>query len=155
MGTLLRRAQGFDVKALSIRQPWAWLIVRPDLVGQEERAAALLDGKIKIIENRNWQTNFRGRFLVHAAKGMTRAEYESCSRYALERGVFVPPMAELDRGGVVGAARITGCVDSYCVRRPDQSRWFLGEFGFVIEDAEPLQFSAVKGSLGFFNVPEH
>lgn len=28
------------MKALSIRQPWAWLIVRPDLVGAA-RAAAL------------------------------------------------------------------------------------------------------------------
>ena len=48
------------VVALSIRQPWAWLIVNG----------------YKDIENRNWKTNFRGKILVHAAKGMTKAEYE-------------------------------------------------------------------------------
>jgi tetratricopeptide (TPR) repeat protein len=38
------------MKALSIRQPWAWLIVHG----------------VKDVENRTWRTNFRGRFLVHA-----------------------------------------------------------------------------------------
>lgn len=43
------------MKALSIRQPWAWLILHGG----------------KDIENRSWNTNFRGRFLIHAAAGMT------------------------------------------------------------------------------------
>jgi len=38
------------MKAISIRQPWANLIVHD----------------IKPIENRSWKTNFRGRVLVHA-----------------------------------------------------------------------------------------
>jgi hypothetical protein len=49
------------MKALSIRQPWAWLILHAG----------------KDIENRDWPTRFRGRFLIHAAKGMTRDEYEN------------------------------------------------------------------------------
>jgi hypothetical protein len=39
------------MKALSIRQPWAWLII----------------AGIKDIENRRWATNHRGPILVHAA----------------------------------------------------------------------------------------
>jgi hypothetical protein len=50
------------VKALSIRQPWAWLIVN----GQKD------------IENRCWKTHFRGKIYVHAAKGMTRGDYLAC-----------------------------------------------------------------------------
>ena len=46
--------------ALSIRQPWAWMILNAG----------------KDIENRSWQTDYRGRFLIHAAKGMTQDEYE-------------------------------------------------------------------------------
>ncbi|WP_206002040.1 ASCH domain-containing protein [Paraburkholderia aromaticivorans] len=38
------------MKALSIRQPWAWLIVKGH----------------KDIENRTWSTRFRGRVLIHA-----------------------------------------------------------------------------------------
>lgn len=48
------------MKAISIRQPWASLIV----LG------------IKDIENRSWPTSQRGIVLVHASKGMTRSEHE-------------------------------------------------------------------------------
>ena len=48
------------MKALSIRQPWAWLIV----CGH------------KPLENRSWPTPYRGPLLIHAAKGMARVEYE-------------------------------------------------------------------------------
>lgn len=54
------------MKALSIRQPWAWLIIRPDLTTPEQRAAALAAGHIKTIENRNWATNRRGFVLANA-----------------------------------------------------------------------------------------
>lgn len=37
------------MKALSIQQPWAWLIVNG----------------YKDVENRDWNTKFRGRFYVH------------------------------------------------------------------------------------------
>ena len=50
------------MKALSIRQPWAWLIVNGH----------------KDIENRQWRTHFRGKIYVHAAKGMTRGDYLAC-----------------------------------------------------------------------------
>ena len=49
------------MKALAIRQPWAWLVIYGS----------------KTIENRTWRTQYRGRFLVHAAKGMTRKEYDA------------------------------------------------------------------------------
>ena len=56
--------------ALSIRQPWASLFV-------------LKAGKN--IENRDWPTKYRGRILIHAIRGMTRAEHEtpSISRWKL------------------------------------------------------------------------
>ena len=56
------------MKALSIRQPWAWLIVRPDLTDPIQRAAAFAAGEIKDIENRTWATKHRGPFLVHAGQ---------------------------------------------------------------------------------------
>ena len=56
------------MKALSIRQPWAWLIVRPDLTDPAKRAAAFAAGEIKDIENRTWATKHRGPFLVHAGQ---------------------------------------------------------------------------------------
>ena len=48
------------MKAITVRQPWAWLLIQGT----------------KDIENRDWPTNVRGQVAIHAAKGMTRFEYE-------------------------------------------------------------------------------
>lgn len=121
------------MKALSIRQPWAHLIVHAG----------------KDIENRDWFTNQRGRILIHAAKGMTRDEYadvrEFCDRSA---NAFVPDFDALQRGGVIGSVEIVDCVAH------SESRWFFGRYGFVLRDPRPLPFVPFKGSLGFFEVPD-
>ena len=121
------------MRALSIRQPWAWLILHGG----------------KDIENRDWRTNVRGRVLIHASKGMTRDEYaggyETCQEIA---GLTLPRLERLERGGIVGAADIVDCVN-----RSD-SPWFFGTFGFVLRNVRPLPFTPYKGALGFFDVPE-
>ncbi|MNQ62267.1 ASCH domain protein [compost metagenome] len=66
------------MKALSIRQPWAWLIIHGG----------------KDVENRSWHTKHRGRFLVHAAKGMTKHEYQAARDYARECGVEIPALRD-------------------------------------------------------------
>jgi len=124
------------MKALSIRQPWAWLIVNDH----------------KDVENRTWSTNYRGRVLIHAGKGMTRDEYDDALATALHVGYrgFFPPREQLDRGGIVGAATIVGCA------HPDRrtSPWHMGgQYGFELACPKPIPFVACKGALGFFNVP--
>ncbi|WP_199031331.1 ASCH domain-containing protein [Ralstonia sp. ASV6] len=144
------------MKALSIRQPWAWLIVRPDLTGQQ-RLDALAHGAIKDIENRTWYTAHRGPTLIHAAKGMTRREYEdvedflhlSSSEHL--RSVKLPEFAQLQRGGLVGIASIVDCVPA----RQRTSAWHMdGCYGFVIHDASPIPFVPLNGRLMLFDVPE-
>lgn len=122
-----------NLPALSIRQPWAWLILNAG----------------KDIENRCWKTNFRGRFLIHAAKGCTRVEHEDAADFAFWEAQYrdgVPLLSKLDRGGVVGMAEIVDCVDS------SESPWFMGEYGFVLRNVQPLPFTPCKGALGFFNI---
>lgn len=138
------------MRAISVRQPWAWLIIRPDLTDPAERAAAVAAGMIKDIENRDWVTHRRGRILVHASKGMTRAEYEDVEYLLASRGIDInlPPIANLERGGIIGSAEIVDCVTK------SSSKWFFGDFGFVLRDARSMPFMPYMGSLGFFNVPE-
>ena len=70
------------MKALSLRQPWAWLV-----------AAGHKD-----VENRTWSTRFRGEFLIHAAKTFDDAGYEWVSR---EMELVLPAPDEFERGGIV------------------------------------------------------
>ena len=126
------------MKALSIRQPWAYLIVNG----------------YKDIENRSWPTSFRGEVLIHAANGMTKNEYEDCRETVtainrlIKYPILLPEFPHLERGGIIGKAEITDCVHDH------DSLWFFGKFGFVIKNAQPLTFTPYKGRLGFFEVKE-
>jgi ASCH domain len=126
------------MKALSIRQPWAWLIVNG----------------FKPVENRTWESFYRGPLLIHAGKLMTMADYEACLLFVdchhdtrIAR-LKIPQPMQLDRGGIVGRAVMTGCVREY------DSNWFCGPFGFVLEQAKPLAFRPIKGQLSFFEAGE-
>ncbi|MBN3811659.1 ASCH domain-containing protein [Paraburkholderia sp. Ac-20347] len=139
------------MKALSIRQPWAWLIVRPDLTGAA-REVAIAACKLKVIENRTWPTRLRGRFLIHASKGMTRAEYDDVEAFLdhFDIDIALPGQEKLHRGGIVGAATLTDCIPS--ARRT--STWHMeGQWGFLLEDVKPVPFVECKGALQFFDVP--
>ena len=116
--------------ALSIRQPWAWLIVNG----------------YKDIENRDWPTRYRGPVLIHAGKTMTNDDYDDAAYHAFKLGLDVPDRSDLERGGVVGRAIITDCVDA------SDSPWFFGRYGFVLAKQEKLPFMPLKGQLGFFKV---
>ena len=122
------------MKAISIRQPWAWLILNAG----------------KDYENRDWPTKFRGRVLIHASKGMTRAEYDGASLYVREvvhPCITIPPFEALERGGIVGEVTITDCVTDSC------SPWFNGWYGFALANPKPLTFQPCRGMLKFFEVP--
>lgn len=86
------------MKALSIKQPWASLIVEG----------------IKDIENRNWRTNYRGRIYVHASKVqvhgrldlLTKGQQRSLRKTAynlIKHGIFT-------RSAIIGEVDIVDCV---------------------------------------------
>lgn len=115
------------MKCLSIRQPWAYLIT----------------AGLKDIENRDWPTRLRGPVLIHAGK--YRPGEAEIIAIEEEFGIRIP-RASLQYGGVIGQATITDCVES------SASRWFCGEFGFVLTGARVLPFRPLSGRLGFFDV---
>lgn len=130
-----------SLPCLSVRQPWAWLIVNG----------------FKPIENRTWRTKFRGRILIHAGRQMTREEWRTAAAFAVEHcGVSLEHFCDggaahfscLDRGGIVGSAEIVDCVDGH------ESPWFVGPFGFVLRDPHARSFTPYRGALTIFQVPE-
>lgn len=150
------------MKVLSVRQPWAWMIIRPDLQG-EDRRSAQLTGAMKTIENRSWPTAYRGPLLIHAAKAMTKPEYLAAAGYldALTRSagiapVSLPPMDQLQRGGIVGMACVVDCIapPSRTVGAHSRSHWHIeGMYGWLLADACSLPFHELKGRLGLFEPP--
>lgn len=118
------------IPALSIRQPWAWLIVNGH----------------KDVENRDWPTQFRGPLWIHAGKTEDREQYAAAARMAEEVGIGLPPIDALDYGGIVGKAVLHDCVTF------SDSHWFVGEHGFLLRDSKPLPFVPCRGMPGFFNV---
>ncbi|HEU5397954.1 MAG TPA: ASCH domain-containing protein [Gammaproteobacteria bacterium] len=126
-------------KALSIRAPWWWYIVHG----------------YKDIENRDWETSFRGPVWIHAGKWWSgngvQEDIREIQRTLMEPGITVPPrLSDLQpwAGSIVGSAEVVDCV------RRHNSRWFQGRYGFVLRNAQPLEAPVpLKGQLGFFNVP--
>ncbi len=121
------------MRALSIRQPWAWLIVNNH----------------KDIENRTWPTNFRGRIYVHAGRRMVGDDYPAQRKYIARAGIIIPE--PLDLGAIIGEVTITGCVTAES--EAAQSPWFCGPYGFTL--ADPVAYDTpipYRGRLGFFPV---
>lgn len=118
------------MKALSVRQPWAWLIVHGH----------------KPVENRNWRTKHRGLTAIHASKGMTNEEYEYGLAIAASQGVTIPDKHALERGGFVGTVVITDCVTE-C-----DSPYFFGKYGFMLAEPRPAPFIPYKGKLSLFTI---
>ncbi len=87
----------------------------------------LHDGKD--IENRSWPTKYRGQFLIHASKTFDGSKADS-------KGFSM--------GGIVGIAEIISCVSE------SNSKWFMGDYGFVLANVIELPFIPCKGALGFF-----
>lgn len=119
--------------ALSVRQPWAWAIIYAG----------------KDIENRSWQAvnhglRQRGRIAIHAAKGMTRDEYEDTRDFLWKLKAGCPEAKDLARGGIIGTVEVVDVVSE------SASPWFFGPRGLVLRNPEPCEFIPAVGQLGYF-----
>jgi len=124
----MKHAPLFDgpppLKALSVRQPWAHLIIHHG----------------KDIENRSWRTSYRGPILIHASlnpAGTRIAEIEQLHRRCFDLG-------GIKFGGIIGQAELVDIVTS------STSAWFDGPYGWVLRNPQPLPFRPCKGALSIF-----
>jgi len=132
------------IPCISIRQPWAWLILHAG----------------KDIENRTWRSLYTGPVFIHAAKTMTKRDWLQACQFVLGldtgAGTFEPepktsifsrlPFAHtMPRGGIVGMVDITQWVDGY------PTRWSAGTGGAMLRN--PVAFHRMipcAGRLGLF-----
>lgn len=125
------------MKALSIRQPWAWLLAHG----------------FKDVENRSWATRFRGVFRIHAGLVFDKAGYQWVKLNFPE--IAMPEIAVFERGGFVGQATLVDCVSPGGGGRDGRfhSPWYFHQFGFVVSNASPMAFERAKGRLGLYETP--
>lgn len=137
------------MKALTIKQPWAW---------------AITNGT-KRVENRTWKPPFDiigQRIAIHASARIERAEYIACRNIADDS---LPPMSELPVGCIVGTAIVKGyvvvndmggvVVQTKAAQGYDhrQDMWFCGPVGWLLDDVRKVPPLPCKGALGLWDVP--
>jgi hypothetical protein len=114
------------MKALSIRQPWAWAIAAGH----------------KRVENRTWPTSFRGPIAIHAPARILHDQFDRCEALA---GRHVPDY--LATSAVVAVATLVNVV------RMSDDPWFTGPWGWVLRDVTPIPPVECIGRQGLFNLP--
>ena len=131
--------------ALSVRQPWAGLLV----------------AGIKTIELRRWAAHHRGWTLIHAAQ-LTADDAEGW-RHVGAAATHYPRLWELCtlRGGIIGMAELVDCFRYTHEEQfvADRSRHLQppeafrpGLYGFLFRQPRPLPYYACKGQTFFFSV---
>ena len=122
------------MKCLSVCQPFADLII---------------SGK-KSIDLRNWNTKFRGEFLIHAP---TKIRINDCKRLKMNKK-FVT-------GAIVGKATIYDVKKYYSIKEVKSDKKFHlakydlqnKKYGFMLKNAKQFRIPIPsKGRLGFFDV---
>ena len=119
------------MKCLSVRQPWAWLIVHG----------------YKDVENRSWKTDYRGIILIHAGKTFDIEGWRYVRLTYPE--IPLPSRGSFSMGAIIGTAVIADIV------RGHSSPWAEGghQWGWVLEEPWAATLPLLhKGQLGLFNV---
>lgn len=128
------------MRAVSIRQPWAWLIV---------------NGHVGFA-NLDWPTSYRGEFLIRAGLKLVQREYRDTAAQLLDQlGIEVPHHTDegrVPRGGIVGMAALTGMA----MQHPSPA--FRGPYAWLLAGARQLPFTPFKPAhsgpdLRWFDVP--
>jgi hypothetical protein len=131
------------VICLSVRQPWASLII----------------AGIKDVENRTWQTHYRGKLLIHAGKQHDRNAVpciEHCNRPACDgcplevsRQQEVVGL-DLPHGAIIGEVELVACIKLTTGPwvNPGCWQWVLA---LPKKYDKPIPY---KGKLGLFEVKD-
>ena len=113
------------MKALTVRQPWASLIM----------------AGVKDVECRSWNTSYRGELVIHAGLATDR----DAAAFVLSIGAELPE--DLPAGAILGTVRLVDVVTD------SDSPWAeAGKFHWILADPEPwTEPVPAKGRLGLWN----
>lgn len=133
------------MKALSLTQPWAELVVRG----------------LKEYETRSWSTTHRGPLAIHASKGFPRWAQRLLDEGEPIGDALNMPPGELPRGAIVGTVVLIGCYSttglqaarSITPQEINFGDWGPGRYAWHFENPVQCKPASVKGALGLWAVP--
>lgn len=125
------------MKAVSVRQPWAFSIFLP--------------ANTKDVENRTWRTNYRGRVLIHAS-----AKMDNLDRYREVVRRIAPALLENISFDDLMQGALIGTVEIYDVVENSPSKWAFEHMHHWLLRKPRLFGRAIpwKGAQGLFEVPD-
>lgn len=138
---ILREAHERKPKALSVQQPFALL----EVLG------------IKDVENRSWETSYRGRVYIHAC-GTKKKSIYSLTESQQEIVSDIPLIGTLLKDTQMMYSAIIGHVDLVAITENSSSIWAIpGHYHWIL--ANPVMFETpivnVKGNLNLWDCNEH
>jgi hypothetical protein len=127
-------------RAISIRQPWAYLVA----------------SGTKTMEIRTWATNYTGPLLIHASQKLDKVALEAFEE-------IIPVVGELAQGAYIATVYMTGCIllgkNSFEAHTSEHLNWAFypgvrnGLYGHRYRDARWLsQPVPRRGQLGIYHV---
>ena len=126
------------MKALSVLQPWALLLV----------------SGVKTVENRTWYLGYRGPLLIHAGKSkrlMTDELFENLADALFTAEPF--PHDHMELGAIVGRVEVVDCLKPTQIWNRADRGWAEGPWCIICRNAErfetPIPF---RGQLRLFEV---
>lgn len=130
------------MKTLSVRQPWASLLV----------------SGLKDIENRTWAPNYKGRILIHASSTKVPKNFADRIIFDVNNEIEnekmfgnFPEYEDLEYSAIIGYVTVNGDSDGFISvwAEPVEHQWHI-EDAYIFD--EPIR--GIKGKLNLFETPE-
>ncbi len=135
------------MKAISLLQPWASLVVMG----------------VKKIETRNWGTKYRGDILVHASQGKAGSIFADEHHFKK----YIPDFKKLPFGAIVGQATITDVIRIEMLEMSDElidrltmeekafGDYSEGRYAWILEDHKQFYKPIpARGTLSIWEYPD-
>lgn len=148
-----------QIRVLSVRQPWAHLIIHGGLIGPQSPIVEHKD-----IENRTWTRKYRGELYIHASgQAMSANKYREWRQFIIdEYCLWIPEWCgrckegyPLQHGEIIGSVDLIGIEQDFF---PGEDTWYMGKehegkqnYGWRIKWKSALEKPIpMKGMLGIW-----
>jgi hypothetical protein len=146
-------------KAISVRDPWGPFILYPQILTSQGHPPKIVENRDKDISN-----GYRGPVFIHKSKEPDPNFYNKLDGCFVRCGSLPRQIAKLlpfgypewaseicgpnmGVGGIIGVAQLVDVVTK------SSSSWFVGPYGLILEDPQPLPFFPYPGKPWLFDVP--